>query len=192
MRKIIRRSALLILAFCLASSSRAQRVIPGVKGGLNVSEIADYSGGQDSRISGHLGFFLHIKVVGKWGLQPELQYSGEGMRYLRDGDRYTLALNYVELPLLFQYEPARNFYLEFGPQLGYLMAARVKGAGVNTSVYSDYNKIDMRLDLGMGVKISPVFGFYGRYGLGLSDINPNSSNSYYNRVFQVGLYARLQ
>jgi hypothetical protein len=184
-------SLALVTLFSIISSSYAQEVGLGVKGGLNASNISNFDG--DNRVSGHLGVFANIKVNHSWAFQPELLYSGEGQRYMDGGDQYTLALNYIDIPLLIQYYPVHNVYLEFGPQIGFLVSARDKGPdGYNHGVTSDYNKTEAKLDLGVGIHATHNVGFYLRYGVGLSDITPGDNYRYTNDVFQLGLSYRLQ
>lgn len=172
------------------ASTQAQTIVPGFKGGLNVANLSNT--GDDNRISGHLGFFVHMKIAKGWAFQPEILYSGQGDRYWDAGVRYTWALNYVNIPLMFQYYPVRNFYLEFGPQLGILAAARDKGPhGYNADISSGIRKADATLNLGMGVRATDQLGFYMRYGIGLSDVTLNDNYSYSNRVFQLGVDVRL-
>jgi hypothetical protein len=176
---------------CLSCSLvQAQNIIPGFKGGLNVANISNLYG--DNRISGHVGFFLHTSIAKQWAFQPEILYSGQGQKYWDNGGRYTWALNYIAIPLMFQYYPVRRFYLEVGPQLGILAAARDKGPdGYNADIKYAFHKTDATLNLGMGYYANRQVGFYFRYGLGLSDLTPNDNYSYANRVLQLGMELRL-
>jgi hypothetical protein len=172
-------------------TTQAQFLSLGVKGGLNVATLSN--SGDDSRISGQLGFYLHTKIARGWAFQPEILYSGQGSKYW-DGDvHYTTALNYINIPLMFQYYPISRFYLEFGPQLGILVAARDKGPhGYNADISSGIRKTDATLNLGAGIKVTDQLGFYMRYGLGLSDVTPDDNYSYSNRVFQLGVDVKLR
>jgi hypothetical protein len=179
--------ALICLTCTLA---QAQQITPGFKGGLNVTNISNLYG--DNRISGHLGFFLHTSIAKNWAFQPEILYSGQGQKYWDRGTRYTWALNYIAIPLMFQYYPVHRFYLEAGPQLGILVAARDKGpGGYNVNVKDGAHKTDAALNLGMGFYANRMAGFYLRYGLGLSDITPDDNYTYSNRVLQLGMELRL-
>ena len=175
---------------CLSCSlTQAQQIIPGFKGGLNVANISNLYG--DNRISGHIGVFLHTSIAKQWAFQPEILYSGQGQKYWDNG-RYTWALNYITIPLMFQYYPVHRFYLEAGPQLGILAAARDKGPeGYNTNIKNLFHKTDATLNLGMGYYANRQVGFYFRYGLGLSDLTPDDNYHYANQVLQLGMELRL-
>ena len=170
--------------------AQAQQIIPGFKGGLNVANLSNAS--DDNRVSGHIGFFLHAKIARGWAFQPEILYSGQGDKYWDGNNRFTWALNYVNIPLMFQYYPIRRFYLEFGPQLGILVAAHDKGpGGYNADISSAIHKTDATLNLGMGVRATDMIGVYLRYGIGLSDVTRDDTYTYSNRVFQLGMDVRL-
>ena len=102
---------------------------PGIKAGLNYASLSGYSG--DKLLSYHAGVFVHFTINENWGFQPELLYSGEGQHYLvYDNNnenstpiKNTIALNYIQLPLLIQYFPLSSLYFEAGPQLAVLASA---------------------------------------------------------------------
>ncbi|MBN9379229.1 MAG: PorT family protein [Chitinophagaceae bacterium] len=181
----------LICLTCILT--QAQKVIPGFKGGLNVANVSNLYG--DNRISGHIGLFLHTSIAKDWAFQPEILYSGQGQKYWVNNDiQYTWALNYINIPLMFQYYPVHRFYLEAGPQLGILVAARNKGPnGYNANIIDRAHKADATLNFGMGYYFNRTAGAYMRYGLGLSDITPDDVDryTYSNRVFQLGVEIRL-
>lgn len=188
----VRKNVCFLTLICLSCSlAQAQKIIPGFKGGLNVANISNLYG--DNRISGHVGFFLHTSIARDWAFQPEILYSGQGEKwYYASNIKYTYALNYIAIPLMFQYYPVRRFYLEAGPQLGILVAARNKGPnGYNVDVKYAFHKTDATLNLGMGFYANRQVGFYFRYGVGLSDITPNDDYHYANRVLQLGMELRL-
>lgn len=182
-------SFLTLLCLC-CTFTQAQQIIPGFKGGFNIANLSNTGG--DNRISGELGFFLHMKVARGWAFQPEILYSGQGQKYW-DGDaRFTTALNYINIPLMFQYYPIRRFYLEIGPQLGILVAARDKGpGGYNADISGGIHKTDATLNMGFGIRANDMLGFYFRYGLGLSDVTRDDNYTYSNRVVQLGIDVRL-
>jgi hypothetical protein len=185
MKKIV----LTLVVFCtIAGSIQAQKITPGIKGGLNIADISNVNG--DNRISGHVGFFLHDKINHFWAIQPELLYSGEGQKYMAGGSEYTIALSYLQIPFMFQFYPIRQFYVEFGPEMGFLMAANLKYGDNKTEIDDNYKKVAFSLGLGAGIQATRMLGFYARYNGGLSDITKNDSRNYFNRVVQVGLSVR--
>jgi hypothetical protein len=184
-----------LLLFCLvAYSSQAQKWTPGIKGGLNIADVSGFNG--DSRLSGHVGLFFHGRINRMWSIQPEILYSGQGQRYWAGRDEYTLALNYIQIPLLFQFHPVKQFYLEFGPQIGFLLSANAKIHDDKSEVDQYFRKVDAAIALGMGIQVTPMLGFYARYNAGIADIskdtNPILYRDNYNRVGEIGLAIKLK
>ena len=182
----------LILLCLTCTLTQAQKIIPGFKGGLNFTNVTNIPG--DNRISGHLGLFLHTSIAKDWAFQPELLFSGQGERFWWSDARHTWALNYITIPLMFQFYPVRKFYLEAGPQLGIMVAAHDKGPnGYSVSIMDNVHKTDATLNLGMGYYFNRTTGVYFRYGIGLSDITPSDVDhyTYSNRVLQLGMELRL-
>ena len=173
---------------CLFMTAKAQTV--GAKGGFNISDVSGMNG--NSRVSGHAGLYFN-SVLGKgWAIQPELLYSGEGEKYHTAlGDR-VLALSYINVPVMFQYYPAKQVYVEFGPQLGVLASAGVKDTNGNkVDVRNDYSRFAMSAGLGVGIKATDQVGFNARYNFGLTDITVNNNAVNYSNCLQVGIAVRI-
>ena len=187
----MKKHALALFVLCIvAAGLKAQPMAVGIKGGLNIADVSDMNG--DNRLSGHVGLFLHSSLSARWGIQPEFLYSGQGQKYTFLNRDYTLALNYLQIPVMFQFFPVNQFYLEFGPYLGFLLSARVKSDGDHTEVDDSYRKVEAGLGLGAGVWATRQLGFYARYNFGLSDITKNDNHDYYNRVGQIGLAVKFK
>jgi len=170
----------------------AQEAI-GIKGGVNIASLSEFTG--RARISGHGGLFLHHTINKNWCFQPEILFSGEGQRYFSDGAEHTLALDYLQVPLMMQYYPAPNIYLEAGPQVGLLLSARDKVDGfeeANTvNVKGDFAAAQVALGIGAGFKASEKIIFYGRYNFGLTDVSIFDNIVDNSRVGQLGVAIRF-
>ena len=163
----------------------------GVKGGVNIANLSGFEG--RSRISGHAGFFLHHTINKNWCFQPELLYSGEGQRYFSNGDEHTLALDYIQLPLMVQYYPVPNVYLEAGPQVGVLVSAqdKVDERTGHTNIKEEFSTAQIAIGFGVGVKASEKILFYGRYNFGLTDVTIFDNIVDHSRVGQIGVAFRF-
>jgi hypothetical protein len=181
--------ALLLLSI-IASSLYAQKMAVGIKGGLNIADVSNMNG--DNRLSGHIGLFLHSSLNRNWSVQPEILYSGQGQQFKVGNEELTLALSYIQIPVMFQYYPTSQLYLEFGPQLGFLLAANIKNDDNKAEVDDAYNKVDAGLGLGIGIKATRMLGFYARYNIGLADISDENTQDHYNRVGQIGMSIRFK
>jgi hypothetical protein len=166
------------------------QVTPGIKGGLNVADISNFNG--ENRVSGHVGLFLHHTINPNWCVQPEVLYSGQGQKYMTVNGERTLALSYIQVPVMIQYYPVKQLYFEAGPQVSFLTSANVKGEGADkVEVDGSYNKADFGINVGAGIAATHNLGFYARYNAGLTDITKNDNITRMNRGGQLGMYVRL-
>jgi hypothetical protein len=175
----------------LFSTVYAQQAI-GIKGGVNIASLSGFEG--RSRISAHGGVFLHHTINKNWCFQPELLYSGEGQRYLSGGVERTLALSYLQLPLMIQYYPAPQIYFEAGPQFGVLVSAqdKVDDAEEQINAKDDFTQAQVALGLGLGYKVSEQLILYGRYNFGLTDVSRFDNIVDHSQVGQLGIAIRLK
>lgn len=192
MKKLILSGIIALGSFLTA---QAQHVNFGVKGGLNLAKMTQWDNNK-VRASFNAGVFANIPFSKELAFQPELLYSGQGTK-LESGTFFgiplkdvTIATDYLNIPLMLQYSIAPSFYVEAGPQVGFLLAAKTK-AGSNTN--KDYKDImstaDFGLGVGFGFKLDNGLGLSGRYNFGLTnvyndDVNIDSKNS----VAQIGLF----
>lgn len=184
----------------------------GVKAGTNFSTVS--TNGYDET-KAKMGFYAGIfynAPLGKSGvrIQPELIYNnlgGEASERKAPTDiteSYAVNLNYLTLPLMFQIQPAKHFYLEVGPSIGYLINASTKTTltkqdrvlplestrrDLNTA---DFNKWNLGVSGGLGANVSKDFAVNIRYTYGFSDLtapgtDPNVRASNRNNNFQLGL-----
>jgi hypothetical protein len=169
----------------------AQNAI-GIKGGVNIASLSEFSG--RSRISGHGGLFLHHTINKNWCFQPELLFSGEGQRYISNGAEHTLALDYLQLPLMIQYYPVPKIYVEAGPQVGVLISAQDKIDEFDephANVKGDFSSAQVALGVGIGLKATEKIILYGRYNFGLTDVSVFDNIVDHSRVGQLGVAIRF-
>lgn len=155
----------------------------GVKAGLNLATVTGSGGEMKPGFSG--GFLAHVHVTPAFSLQPELIYSNQGTKY-NDNDK--LRLNYINLPVLLQYNFDNGFRLQGGPQVGFLLDAKRKVNDVEIDQSDSYKSIDFSIPLGVSYLGYSGFGFDGRYNLGISKLLKNSSANVRNSVLHFGLF----
>lgn len=148
----------------------------------------------------YAGVFVTIPVASQWNFQPELIYSGEGS--LQDGlignvsdNRYVLVLTtrlqFLNLPLLIQYNKGTGFYAETGPQAGFLLNAKLKnefpapGQEAETKI-NGTNNTTLSWVAGIGYTLQSGLGFGVRYTLGMSKYIDGFNEQRVNTV-QLGL-----
>ena len=96
---------------------------------------------------------------------------------------------------MFQYNATPEFYLEAGPEFGFMTSAKGKvEVGDNSQTVDlnkdNYNTFNFGVGLGAGYYFTPNIGLTARYVAGFTDIakdRPNGSDAVKNKVFQVGL-----
>lgn len=186
--------------------SKSKDVTFGLKGGLNIANCnvtGDGSPSTKSLTNFHIGSFVEIKLNDKIAFQPELLYSVQGFKFDQvvdvEGDLYdtrnTLKFGYINIPLMMKYYPDAKFYLEAGPQIGFLTSANIEVSipfvgSAEEDVKESFNSIDFGLNFGAGYDISDKVFLSLRYNLGLSNIadtEPGDNSKIKNSVFQISL-----
>jgi len=190
MKKVTTILSLAALSLFFSNVSAQQAI--GIKGGVNIANLSGFEG--RSRVSGHAGFFLHHTINKNWCFQPELLYSGEGQRYFSGGVERTLALGYLQLPLMIQYYPTPQVYFEAGPQFGLLVSAqdKVDEESAHINAKDDFTAAQVAIGVGVGFKATEQLILYGRYNFGLTDVTRFDNIVDHSQVGQLGIAIRLK
>ena len=180
----------LIAVMMIAGTAMAQHNNFGIKGGLNAYTIySDDNSSADTKIGFHLGLISHIHLGNQFAIQPEFIYSTQGSQYTIGSSTAKLNLNYVNVPLLFQYMFDNGFRLMAGPQVGFLVSAKTEIDNTKTDVKDNLKKIELAFGIGASYVHPPSgFGVDARYNFGLNNINDVGSVNSYNRGLQVGVF----
>lgn len=186
------------------STSSASPVRFGIKAGMNVSSLSNDETLEDqgSKIGFNAGVFANIPIAESFSIQPEVLYSqyGDKYDYVVAGNRYSYAnhLDYITVPVMFQYNFIPNLYVEAGPEFGFMVSAKNKAKNeTNNDVlaesgnYKDnFNTFNVGIGLGAGYYFTDNIGLTARYVAGVTDIakdRPSGRDAVRNNVFQVGL-----
>lgn len=194
----------LTAAIAISSVSFAQQF--GAKAGMNVSSISN-DGFDDtkSKVGYYAGVFVNMPVSETFSIQPEVLYNNLGSKVSTTvlGTTYssTLNLDYIAVPVMFQYKATPMFYLEAGPEFGFLVGAKQKydnGSSSATSTLDkeDFNNFNLGMGLGLGFDITKNVGINARYVAGFSDVtkpssDPSTDAKNKNNTFQVGLNVKF-
>ncbi|MBF4466951.1 porin family protein [Flavobacterium sp. LC2016-12] len=165
----MKRIFLVAISVLVFGFANAQKTRFGVKGGLNIATIG---GAEEAKASALIGFqvggFAEINVWKKFFIQPELLFSAQGAKFEYDGARdFKINLNYINIPVLAKYYITKEFTVEAGPQLGFL---------VSSKNISNENSIDLGFNLGAGYNFTDNFSVGIRYTIGLSDVYEYANN----------------
>lgn len=147
------RSTLLLFLCCLISLSvQAQRFQSGFIGGISTSQVSgDYLGGFH-KAGLKLGAFVKHDFTASTAGQFSLYYIDKGSNATKSN--YQIDLSYVETAWSFQKKYGGFIY-----EGSLLFAALIDGTtydayGYEDPYQSEYSKIDLGIQLGMGRKIS--------------------------------------
>ena len=194
MKKII--SVLAISATAMISAQSF-----GVKGGANIATISKEKSWDDTnaRIGYYVGVYMHAPVNSIFSIQPEVLYNSVGVKYENSKTSHSLGLDYVSVPIMFQFEPIPKLFVEAGPQFSFLVgnSDRNKTDDVVTiKKYrnnSNYNSFDLSGAVGVGFRINNIT-IGARYLVGFTDIKKSGSTTWSNddkqlrnNALQIGL-----
>lgn len=190
MKKVL----LLIAIVAVGFTANAQEVNFGAKAGLNIANISGEGiENNDVRTSFHLGGVVEFEISDKFSVQPELVYSAQGAKTKFKGIDATMALDYLNVPIMAKYYIAEGFSLELGPQVGFLMSAKMKaevdGQSIEVDIKDEFEmkSVDFGLNFGAGYKLASGLSFSARYNLGLSKVSDIDDSTGKNGVFQVSI-----
>lgn len=193
----MKKLLLLVAVMAMAMSASAQ-LSWGVKGGMNGANIGGDADG-DIKISIYLGAFAEIPLAGNWAFQPELVYSRQGAAA---GD-INMRFNYINVPLLAKFYVLDKWSIEAGPQVGFLLNAKLATDGNSVKIPKEmYKSIDVSIGLGTSYNITDNIGISARYNFGLTnvidpdwlDVNVSGAGGDLtspNNVFQIGAYYKF-
>lgn len=144
------------------------------------------------------------------GVQAELNYSQRGwdekFEDIGDDRVYSREMTYVEIPFLahlaFGRDRGAQFFLNLGPQIGFMLGDKEKRSGTWTDAQlarEQYgkkieNKFDYGIVGGLGIEIRTGAGNFlleGRYYFGLADFYNSTKKDYFSRSAHTTISARI-
>ena len=140
----------------------AQKFNGGAMIGMAASQVAGdkYSG--YNKVGPIAGFFVNFQPVEHSSLQMELYYVQKGSRknanaVEEDYESYLLRLNYVEMPLLYQYHLGW-FHIEAGPSLAFFMSGYEETNSEDVKA-DDFSTLTFQLNLGVVFTVADNWKF---------------------------------
>ena len=184
MKKVLLSIVMVALGFTASAQASF-----GAKAGVNLATINSVL---DARTSFHIGGVAEFAISEKFSFQPELLYSAQGAKVEEDGYKVTLKMDYLNIPLMAKYYVTEGLSFEVGPQVGFLLSAKVKeeydGDSETVDIKDSMNSVDFGLNFGLGYKLESGLNFGAKYNLGLSEINEkNEGDKETNGVFQISI-----
>lgn len=179
----MKKTTLGAAALLLATALFAQDPKYGLKAGINFATVTGLGGELKPGFNG--GVLAHLHVTPAFSLQPEVMYSNQGTKY---SSTNKLLLNYINVPVLLQYNFDNGFRLQGGPQIGFIIEAKNKTGNVETDVASAYKTVDFSIPVGFSYLGYSGFGVDMRYNIGVTNVKKNAAMNYRNSVLQLGLF----
>lgn len=185
--KLISLTALLLISF----SSFSQTFNIGIKGGASINKIDGRSFKDEFTYGYHLGGFATIGLGKKFAIQPEVLFNqfktdtASNFSTLYQFNKVNnIKLNYLSIPVLLNYNVSNLLTLQAGPQFGILIDQE---KNLLQNGQDAFKKGDFSMLGGLQLKLLK-FRVYGRYAIGLYDINNiTDSDKWKSQSFQVGL-----
>lgn len=187
---------LVLFAGCLfaAHSASSQGINVGVKGGATVYKIDGVSFSDQFNWGYHLGGVAELMWSKNWGIQPEVLFNQSntqtGYKFdtlyksINPGTIKDVKLNYLSIPVLLTWRPSPFISFQAGPNFSIMMSKDRTLLQDGAEAFKSGN-----VSLLGGVQLNILsFRVYGRYGVGLTNLNNiDSQDKWKSRGGQVGV-----
>ncbi len=165
--------ALAIVACCGAAHS-SERILVGVKGGVNLANLRGGDVFNNSiRPGGIGGVFARYALMPYLAIQPEALFAMKGATFKAEGITSRQRINYIEFPLLVRFTFPSDWSVQpgivAGPALGVRLSDKITD-GAKIDLKSASRSADFGVVLGAGVEHAigkSRITLEGRYELGL-------------------------
>ena len=175
----------------LCTTSFSQGLKIGIKGGATINKLSGKSFNEKFSFGYHIGGFAELGIGKKWAIQPEVLFNQTNVdtsstfsSIYRFNKVSQVKLQYLSIPLLLDYKANNLITLQAGPQFGILMNKN------NTLVQNGkaaFKSGDLSLLGGLQLKLLG-FRFYGRYVIGLSNLNDiDNKDKWKSQSIQLGI-----
>ncbi len=167
-------AAFLMLLMFTSLLSEAQMKF-GVRAGLNASNVSFGNlPNRRERFGFHAGVFTNVMLMPEFiSLQPEINYSVQGVAFKPSNDRITMNMNYVSLllPIVFKIS---SFDIQVGPFASYLVSSPDYTVYNENKIIADaFKKLDAGLIAGLVYNREKLmFGI--RYNQGFVNISKDN------------------
>jgi len=183
----------------MAITAQAQSPVDfGLKGGINLANLANTDGDTDTRIGFHTGLVLDFSLpMMPIGIESGVYYSQKGAEGTFGNDTDTSKLDYIEIPVMAKINvgPPGPFtpHLLVGPYAAYNINAELEVTNGLLTDTEDQSDIISDVDFGGIVGVGADFNagvtklnVQARYSRGFMDINDNGNNDgVYHSVFSI-------
>lgn len=191
--------AIIILTVALltvGSKAYSQKFNGGIMAGLAATQVAGdtYSGFKKAGV--FFGGFVNLNISPRSSFQMELEFFQKGSRKnpepeKDDYDEYLFRVNYIELPILYQFTFIERIKMEIGPSAGFLVSSYEEFNSEVISDKYDYNKpaaVTLQINLGIYVKLFGNVALNFRTNNSLFNIRSENRTGDVRRIWAYGQY----
>ena len=184
----------LALTVMICSTVKSQSFHLGLKGGTTIGKISGQSFSEKFNYGYHLGGFAEIGLSKKLSIQPEVLFnqintdtSSQFRKIytsLSASNLSNIKLSYLSIPIILNYKVSNFLSLQAGPQFGILMD---QNKSLFQNGQSAFKKGNLSMLGGLQINVTS-FRIYGRYAVGLSNINDiDNKDKWTSQSFQLGV-----
>ena len=156
----------------------------GAKTGVNLASWNvsndDFLENLEGRIAYHVGIVAEISLSDQFSVQPEILYNSVGAKFPADNlaarragvdtSDIRIITDYLSSPVMVKYYPVEGLGIEVGPQVGFLLAAKMKNDTDEEDIKDEMESIDFGIGFGASYKLEMGVFFDARYVLGMTNI----------------------
>ena len=177
MKKLL-LSAIIVMITIISASAQSF----GAKAGLNIANVSGDVENNKALLGLNIGVFAEFELSDGIFLQPEVLYSAQGFKAKEEGVTVDFDMEYLNIPVMFKFEVADDFNLEAGPQIGFLLSAKLLGVDFKDEMES----VDFGANLGFSYDFTENLFVGARYNIGFTNIAKDSGDdSIKNSVFSI-------
>jgi len=173
----------------------------GIIGGLVASQVDGDNYAGYNRLGLQFGGFTKFKLNQDWGGQVEIKYLQKGSKQVsqKNGIFFEIKLDYVEVPVLVNYQFDEKMYAEGGFAFAYLIGAHEDRDGYGFSDYTnDFEAYDLSALIGFNYIFNAHFIGNVKYSYSMLPIRPHPGNQTYwgdmgcyNNLVSAALYYKF-
>lgn len=166
-----------VLLFSIISLVSAQEFEFGGKAGTDLEKLNGAKFAEGFAFGYHAGVYAVVPVSKKWSLQPELYYSSATANKADNISAVYSGLNldsikrinfsFINVPILLTYKNGKSFAIQAGPKYSILSSSNLT---VLNNAKNALSNGDFSLVGGVQIYFKRL-RLYGRYEIGLSNIN---------------------
>lgn len=187
---MIKRITLLVAVVALSTAVSFGQMTFGIKAGANLSNVTMSGGGislsNKMLVGFEVGGLANFKINDKMAFQPEVMFAQYGCNFDKLISDKPLKENVISIPLMVKYSLG-SINILAGPQLGYILSAKVDGEDAMATDAFDMKKLDYGVAVGLGYEMENGIGIDARYYLGMANLTNTTDMKMKNNSIQIAV-----